>query len=462
VSADRLSPGRAAPDGIGPEPRTDLAARVLDRVAAATGGAAAAEVTVVSGTLALTRFANSFIHQNVAETADTVRLRLHLDGRTASSTSTVTAPDGLDRLVEQTLSAARLRPVDTGWAGLTAPAPPSGAGRFDTATAGSTPADRAAVVRAFVDAAGGLETAGFCRVTASAAAYANSAGHALTGHSTMAAADGIARTGSSDGMARAAAISLGALDGAALGSRAAAKARDGADPGDLGPGRYEVVLEPTAVADVLEFLCRLGFNARAVAEGRSFAAVGEEQFDPAITLVDDPLDDAAPGAPFDAEGTPKRPLDLVTAGVTAAVAHDRRTARQLGAETTGHAIPGGERVGAIPLHPRLRPGTGADLVAGVERGLLVTDLWYTRVLDPRTLVVTGLTRNGVWLVENGRLVRPLRNLRFTQSYLGALAPGKVRAVGAAAETVPSIWLDTSVVTPGLHLASWNFTGGAGG
>jgi predicted Zn-dependent protease len=412
--------------------------------------------------MALTRFANSFIHQNVAETADSVRLRLHVDGRTASYYTTITSPDGLSRLVEQTLSAAKLRPEDPGWPGLTPPTPPTAAGNFDPATAEATPAQRAALVRAFVDAAGGLETAGFCRTTGTATTYANSAGHALTARSTTAAADGIARTGTSDGMARAAAIGLAGLDGTALGARAAAKARDGANPGDLAPGRYEVLLEPTAVADLLEFHTRLGFNARAVAEGRSFASLGDQQFDAAITLVDDPLDADAPGPPFDADGTPKRPLELVRAGVTSAIAHDRRTAKLLDAETTAHAIPGGERFGAIPLHPRIRPGGGTDLVAGVERGLLVTDLWYTRVLDPKTLVVTGLTRNGVWLVERGEIVRPVRNLRFTQSYLGALAPGKVAAVSAETATVPSYWPETAIATPSLHLASWNFTGGAAG
>jgi len=423
---------------------------------------AEAEVTVSTGTLSLTRFANSFIHQNVADSGETVRLRLHVDGRTAASSTTAATPDGLKDLVDRTLAAARLRPADTGWAGLTPPTEPTGAGNHDPATADASPADRAAVVRAFVDAAGGLETAGYCRTADTVTTYANSAGHTLTGRSTLAAADGIARTGTSDGVARAASVRLADLDGAALGARAAAKARTGADPGDLEPGRYPVVLEPTAVADLLPSLGMIGFNARAVAEGRSFVKLGELQFDPAITLVDDPLTAAAAGVPFDAEGTPKRPLELVRDGITSAVAHDRRTARLLDATTTGHAVPGGERFGALPQHPTLRPGTGTDLVAGLDRGLLVTDFWYTRVLDPRTQVVTGLTRNGVWLVEGGEIVRPVRNLRFTQSYLDALAPGNVLAVGAEAAQVPDTWLSGTIIAPALHLASWNFTGGAAG
>ena len=101
------------------------------------------------------------------------------------------------------------------------------------------------------------------------------------------------------------------------------------------------------------------------------------------------------------------------------------------------------------------------LLAGVRRGLLVTDVFYTRILDPRTQVVTGLTRNGVWLVEDGRIVRPVRNLRFTQSYLEALAPGNVLAVGSRPVLVRDGWGGHALV-PSLHLASWSFTGGARG
>ncbi|MDQ1646479.1 MAG: hypothetical protein QOJ50_2663 [Cryptosporangiaceae bacterium] len=438
----------------------ELAGLVLDLVAKAAPDAEA-EVTVLRGELALTRFAGSAIHQNVAEDTGKVRLRLHTEGRTASSSTTLTSMDALEALVERTIGAARLRPEDTGWGGLTPPSPLSGEGNYDPATAAADPGARAAVVRAFVDAAGGLETAGYCRTTETIAVYANSAGQSVTGRATAAITDGIARTCSSDGVARSAAVRLGDLDGAALGGHAAARARLAADPVPLAPGRYPVVLEPSAVADLLSFSAWYGFNGRAVAEGRSFVELGHEQFDPAITLHDDPLRPDALGVPFDAEGAPKRPLPLVLGGISTSLTHDRRTARQAGAESTGHAVPGGERFGALAGHLCLRPGPeGPDLLAGLDRGLLVSDLWYTRVLDPRTLVVTGLTRNGVWWVEDGQIVRPVRNLRFTQSYLDALAPGSVQAVGARAESIPGTYGEGRTSTPGVRLASWNFTGGA--
>jgi predicted Zn-dependent protease len=334
---------------------------------------------------------------------------------------------------------------------------------WDDETAAAGPDERAQRVADFVEAAGGLETAGACRSEAVTTAFANSAGQHAEGRATAADIDGIARTGSSDGSARMASVRLSDLDGRAAGERAARKARDGADPTDLDPGRYEVVLEPQCVTDILLFLTVYGFNGRAVEEGRSFIRPGEQQFDTAFTLRDDPADPVQIGVGFDAEGTPKRPFDLVKDGVTCGAIHTRRTAAKARTESTGHAVEGAEAFGALPLNLVVSPGDRStdDLIASVERGLLVTDFWYTRILDPRTQVVTGLTRNGVWLIEDGRIVRPVSNLRFTQSFVEALAPGAIRGLSSD----PRLLYDefgTASLVPALHLASWNFTGGAKG
>jgi len=465
-----------------------LADRVLDLVRAAAGRRAEAEVLVEYESLALTRFANSFIHQNVADATTTVRLRVHLDGRTASGSTTLTVDDALRDLVQRTLSASRFCPPDRTWPGLTLPAEALTGGNADRPTATATPADRAAKVRDFVDAAAGLETAGYCRTRHQVAAYANSAGHAVTGATTEAAMDGIARTGSSDGVARTSVVQLAGVDGTLLGGRAAAKARAAAHPVELPPGRYEVVLEPCAVKDVLANLAHHGFNGRVYAERRSFARLGAPQFDPTVTIVEDVTRPDASGLPFDIEGTPRGRLPLVDAGTTSAVALDRRTAAIIGAQSTGCALPDSVRWGPMPSSLHLEPGAGngavgdgspaadasvgngspaadasvAALLGRVGRGLLISDLWYTRVLDTRSLVVTGLTRNGVWLIENGEVTRPVANLRFTQSYPAALAPGAVLALGGRASRTPSDWDLGAFSGPALHLASWNFTGGASG
>ncbi|TCB97618.1 TldD/PmbA family protein [Micromonospora zingiberis] len=475
----------------------DLAGQVMQLVARLAGPGGQAEVTVSRAELALTRFANSAIHQNVAESAVEVRLRMHLDGRTAAGSGTTVTPDGLRTLVERVLAAARFAPRDPAWPGLTPPTAVLPSPQWDAATAQAGPADRAALVRAFVDAAGGLETAGYCRTAVRAAAFANSAGHTVQGRTVEAAMDGIARAGGADGTARDCADRLADLDGAELGRRAAAKARAGTDPVELPPGRYPVVLEPAAVADLLENLAWYGFNGKRYAEGQSFAEPGVAQLDPAVTLVDDPL--RAAGLPFDLEGTPTRALTLVDAGTIGAVVHDRRSAAEVGGESTGHAWTGSSTFGPIPRNLRLAParatgtsgggevgtagpagGTAAvaglaeplagavpdadtaALVSRMPRGLLVSDLWYTRVLDPKSLVITGLTRNGVWLVEDGQVTRAVRDLRFTESYPRALGPGAVLELGRRTARQPNRWDGVWWEAPALRLASWNFTGGASG
>jgi predicted Zn-dependent protease len=423
---------------------------------------AEAEVVVTSGVSALTRFANSFIHQNVAEETSHVLLRVALDGHVAS-VSFDGPPDTehLGRLADDAIEAARAQPPDPDWPGLTPPVPGLPVEHWDQATADASPDERALRVRDFVDAAGGLETAGFCSTRASRVDFQNSAGQQLTGRTTHATMDGIARTGTADGAARRSSVALGELDGRALGGRATAKARTASNPSDLEPGRYEVILEPECVSNVLSFLLAHGFNGKAVEDGRSFVRLGEQPFDPSITLRDDATDPRMVGIPFDVEGTPKRPLDLVSGGVTKALLHNRRTARKAGAESTGHAVEGGGPWGALGANLVLSPGaaSGDELIAGVGRGLLVTDFWYTRILDPKTQVVTGLTRNGVWLIEDGRIVRPVTNMRFTQSFVEALAPGAARAVGSEQALLFGGW-DSVYLVPTLHLASWNFTGGA--
>jgi len=284
-------------------------------------------------------------------------------------------------------------------------------------------------------------------------AFANAGGPGAAGRVSTAAIDAIHRTATSDGLGWQAAARVSDLDGEAAGRVAAAKARAGAEPADLAPGRYEVVLEPAAVADVVGFLLG-GFSGRTYAEGRSFARLGEAQLDPRMTLRDDVGAPGTFGLAFDAEGTPKQAVDLVLDGVPVGLYHDRRTAHQAGVASTGHAVAGGESFGPMAANAVLSAGDRSleELIGSVDRGLLVSDLWYTRVLDPKTQVVTGLTRNGTFLVEGGEIVGGVRNLRFTQSYVEALGPGRVLGVGSDARV-----RESGHVVPSLHLASWNFT-----
>jgi predicted Zn-dependent protease len=461
------------PDAV---PLADRALEIATDVTRAAGQRdAEIAVTAEVGESSLTRFAVSSIHQNMTEQVVSLHVTVSLGGRTASVSGAGDDDGLLRRLASAALDAATVQTPDPDWPGLAPPAAAEPMEHVDAATATASPAARAELVRAFLDAAGGLDCAGFCSSRGTTTAFAASSGQRLADSVSFAALDGVARSpmvagspargsdsttaGLADGSGRAAAIALSDLDGTAVGTIAARTARAAAeDPVDIDPGLWSVVLRPSAVADLLAFLAFYGLNQRAVTEGRSFAEPGSQQLDPSLTLVCDPLDPRMPALPFDAEGTPRRTFELVREGVTGELAADRRDAHRAGIESNGCSFGGGGVAPAVGLHP----GSLSDdeLLGGLGRALLVSDFWYTRVLDPRPLVVTGLTRNGLFLIEDGVVRRAGRNVRFTQSYVDALAPGNVLGLGGS----PELHGDTamSLLAPSLVLRSWNVTGNAQG
>jgi predicted Zn-dependent protease len=437
---------------------------VAERVIGLVGDRAEAQVIVDGTEHALTRFANSFIHQNVGEHGLNVQLKLSVNDRVAVSTTTRSDPAGLESLVEETIHAARLRPTDKDWPGLAAPAELGELSRFDPETAEASPEDRGSRVAAFLDAGRGLLGAGYCDTQGGPTAFANSSGQQHVAYTSRATLDGIHQSPTSAGSAHSTSARILDIDGSRLGARAAATARDSADTVDVVPGEYEVVLSPECASTIMFFLAYYGWNGKIHHEGQSFVELGAQQFDPAITIEDDHSDPLAVGLPFDADGTPKRKLTIVDSGVSKAVAHDLRTARRADTQTTGHAIPGGDGFGAVPINLHFRAGDDAvaGMIASVKRGLFVTTFNYCRILDPRTQVVTGLTRNGTFLIENGEIAGAVSNLRFTQSFVEALGPGQVLGVGDDARMADSEAGPGMTSAPSLHLAAWNFTGGAQG
>lgn len=443
--------------------------QLCEQVIELVGTRAEAQVTASQGRPALTRFANSFIHQNVGEARVSVTLKLALpDGRVAAASTTRADATGLSSLVEGTLAAAALRPVDPDWAGLAPPAPVADVDHHDPGTEAATPDERARRVRAFVDAGPGLRAAGYCDTDGGTIAFANSAGQRAEGRSSRATIDGIHQTDDSAGSGHATAARLSDLEAGGVGAVAADRALRSRAAADIEPGEYEVVLEPECVATILIFLAFYGFNAKQVIEGQSGIRLGEAQFDPAVSIWDDATDPGALGVPFDTDGTPKRRLDLVAAGLSGALAHDRRTARKMGTESTGHAVAESDAYGPIPSNLLLGPADPsfgaetADLISATGRGLLVTTFNYCRILDPKTQVVTGLTRNGTFLIEDGKVRGGVKNLRFTQSFLEALGPGNVLGISREARFADSEFGAGLVHCPALRLGSWRFTGGARG
>jgi len=438
--------------------RLRLAESVLDRI----GDTAEAEVRVAGGGSSLTRFANSFIHQNVGEEGDIVSLRMALDGRVASGTTSNIDPVRLDAFVAGTLERCRVQPVDPHWPGVATQDPGGGpVDHYDQATADADPTERAIRVASFVATGPGMRAAGYCQTSDAQIVFANSAGIRHEGRYTTAVLDGIHQTDRSAGSGHAASNRLEDIDAAAVGALAAQRAIDSADAYDVKPGGYEVVLSPECVATIGIFLTYYGFNGKFHNEGMSFVEHGANQFDRAVTLVDDAADPRAVGVGFDSEGTRRRRVKLIDAGTSRGMLHDRRTAAQAGAESTGHGTAGSEVLGPVPSALFLTGGDRSveSLIAEVDRGIYVATFNYCRVLDPKSMAVTGLTRNGTFMIENGRITGAVTGMRFTQSFLAALGPGNVLGVGDDARWADSEFGPLIVHAPSLRLGAWHFTGG---
>jgi PmbA protein len=446
-----------------PESALALAEDVLGR--ALHVGATEAEVLVVAGDSSLTRFANSEIHQNVAERSVTVNLR-HVVGRRIAVVSTGKVdPDGLRTLVHRAAAIARSCEELEDWDGL--PAPLAGMGgvtgiggtAWAAGTADATPEFRAEGVRAVIAAADtvGVTAYGSFSNDAEAVAVANSAGiRAAEGRTSAQFLTVHMSPDGGTGYAEAVSMDATTIDAAALGREAATKARASDRPVTVPAGDYPVVLEEYAVVDITDQLGYLGFNALSVQEDRSFAEPGRRIGSELVTIVDDGADLLGLRAAFDYEGVPKQRVTLVEAGVCRDVVYDSQTAARAGRASTGHGLPAPNPWGPFPLNAVMSAGTTSreELIGGLERGLLVTRFHYTNVVHPKLAIITGMTRDGTFLVEGGRIVGPVRNLRYTQSYLDALAG--VSAVSTERKTVRG-FLGAAVV-PALRIDGWTFTG----
>lgn len=441
-----------------PDDARALADQAVGR--ALDAGATEAEALVLAGHEELTRFANSEIHQNVAETTATLNLRVVVGRRVGVASGNRLDAQGLAALAETAVTIARLQPEREDAAVLPDPTPiRSVAGAAAAATADATPEERADAARAMIgaaDAAGVVAYGSFKTSTelvaivssrGVSAAEMRTLGHAIT---VMMGPDG------GTGYAEGAAVDHRAIDAAALGKEAATKARATANPVALPAGDYPVVLEPYAVVDLMDYLGYLGFSGLAVEEERSFAEPGRVIGSPVVTIRDDATDAAGTPASFDYEGVAKQPVMLVEAGVCREVVWDAETGQRAGRASTGHGLPAPNTYGPFPLNMLLDPGdaSGDALVGGLDRGLLVTRFHYTNVVHPKLAIVTGMTRDGLFLVEGGRIVGPVRNLRFTQSYLDALAA--VEAVGSERRLLRG-FLGTAVV-PAVRIGAFGFTG----
>jgi len=403
----------------------DEAERVLAQALAASR-AEQTEALILAHDSSLTRFAENAIHQNVSERDAVLRLRAVEGQRSGVATGNDLSAEGIAALAERALAIARLQPPDPDFPGLPGPQQYARVHGYHESTAGCSPERRARLAGAVCrrSAGMGLSAAGALETSVREMAVANS--HGLLGYHayTMAEFTTVVMTGSSSGFGFALSGDVEELEVEQAGGRAIDKAIRGKNPRPLAEGSYTVVLEPEATADILGNMAYTSFGATAVEEGCSYLCgrFGSEVLSSEVTICDDGLDGAGLPMPFDYEGVARQRVTIIERGIAKGVVHDTYSAAKAATKSTGHALPAPNPRGPYPMHLVMEPGKRSpeELIAGVRRGLLVTRFHYTRIVHPLSVTVTGMTRDGTFRIENGEVAGPVRNLRFTQSYVEAL------------------------------------------
>ncbi|MGA9644146.1 MAG: TldD/PmbA family protein [Terriglobales bacterium] len=434
------------------------------------------EVLFSGARFALTRFANNAIHQNVEDENCIASIRTNFDGRSARAAVNQFDDATLKRAVETSEKFARVQEKDPDL--LPMPTPEEAAiasdrdrpARFLEETAAITPAERAESVRQIVALADRhkLTTAGIYSTAQSLESVFNSRGLAEWHTQTLAEISITMLAGDSSGWQKLNSPDVRKLNPLQLAETAARKAVDSTHPRELPPGKYTVILEPSAALDILGFMF-WDFSGTAILDQRSFLndRIGIKLFGDNINIWDDASHPLQAGSPFDGEGMRRRPVQLVENGIVKRVVYARGTvakmkrsefANKIGPiEATGHGFPLPNEIGEMPLNIVVggsdRPRTIDQMIASTERGLLVTRLWYIREVDPYEKILTGMTRDGTFLIENGQLRNGVRNFRFNQSLISMLS--NVEALGEPVRASGEESFD--MVVPPMKVREFNFT-----
>ena len=452
-STSRKSAGTAADNSLGSAQLRRLAQQVISLSHA---DETEVEIDVVSS--ALTRFANNTIHQNVAEQNLVISVRTVLDGRTARATTNKTDLDSLRRVVAASESLARMQPKNPDLLPMLPQQKIRKVNRFFDATAAATPDDRAReVARVCKAAAKAHQTAAGVFSTSQTEWFlANSRGLVAEHDQTHAEFSITILEKDSSGWAKSTSPDIRQIRPAHAADTATLKAVASRSPRELPAERYVTILEPPAVLDLVGFLF-YDFAATAVLDKRSVFnnRMNKQLFGPNITIWDDVYHPLQTGMPFDGEGVPREKVLLVDRGVPKALVYSRATARKMKTKPTGHGFSLPNEYGEAPMNLVFQGGNTSvdDMIRTTERGVLVTRLWYIREVDPYEKTLTGMTRDGTFLVENGKIAGGIRNFRFNQSMIEMLS--NVSALGTSVHASGEESFD--MVVPPMKINNFHFT-----
>jgi PmbA protein len=421
------------------------------------------EITLQYNDAALTRFANNIIHQNVAERDGEVTLRYMIGKQIGIASTNRMDKAGLDELVMRAKSNANTSPEDPNYPGLPEPEAYQRVSAWDATTADYSPEKRARAVGTVCQLAveKGLNASGAFTNGSIGLAVANSTG--VFAYHTRSFADfqTVVMSEDSSGRSQESAWNVDDLNMEALGKEAIETAVCGRNPRKIDPGEYTVILEHYATEDLINSLNFYGMGALALQEGRSWMndRLGKQAMSINVSIWDDGLDMNGLPLPFDFEGVPKQRVDIVKQGVVMGPVYDRYSGAKMGKPSTGHATPINFRgFGPLALNLFMAPGdvTVEEMIASTKKGLYINRFWYTRLVHPRECAITGMTRDGVFKIEDGEVAYPVKNLRYTMPYVQALA--NVEAVGKASHLLVSEFGEVSVRVPALKIKGFNFTG----
>ena len=409
--------------------------------------------------LDLTRYATNIIHQNVSHSNAVLNIRAVAGRRQGRATTNNLSDEGLEKAVEQAHRNALMMPEDPDFKGLPSPGQPLGVHTYDENTALCSPETRAQVVAIICrkSQAQGLEASGAYRTGTQEMAVMSSRGAAAYHAGTFAGLIITVMSDTSAGWGKGGSWRTSDIEAEALADSAIDKALRGRDPRPIEPGMYTVVLDPYAVDDILGALSLYGMGAQMVQEGRSWmsSTLGQQAMSPSVSIWDDGTDPGGWPVPFDTEGVPRQRVDIVKDGVVLGPVYNSYTAGKEARSSTGHQtyVSGGP----LPNNLFMKEGDGTldGMIASTRNGLYITRFHYTRLAHSGGCVMTGMTRDGVFLIENGELAYPVKNLRFTQSYVEALAG--VEAVSGERKLLMNEGGFATKV-PTMKLSSFNFTG----
>ena len=436
---------------LGRDEALKICETVLSHAKAA--GAEDASVSLQSSVESHARFADNRISTSGRSEDLEITTTVWIARRRGSTTGNDASSDGVKRMADEAVQIARISPVHREYVPTLGPREYPEARGFVEATADVDVTARAAALDAVLTACRGAKVtgAGFHTARASATAAATANGNRRYFRSSEAGLSVTARSadGTGSGYYAGDHFDLARLDTKRIAEEAVAKAVRSREPKPIEPSTYPVILEPQAVSDLMGFLTN-SFDARTADEGRSaFSAkdgktrLGEKLFNERINLYSDPAHPDLPAVPSTTEGIPASRLSLIKAGTLENLEYSRFWAQERKREAT---------LGPVNyIFESSTPGISIDeMIKGMERGLLISRFWYVRLVDPRTIVLTGLTRDGLWWIDKGKISHPVRNLRFNQSVLAMLSPWNVEAIGAPRRLSP-------FVVPALKLAAFTFT-----